>query len=343
MSEESQPPQANIDREKIELERYKIRLDYRKFVLGSVFVAIAIALIPPLFQLANAVLELVKTNADRRTQQQVFHDQYIKDFINNAINQDIELRIRFAEYFAKVSTEPYREDWVAYLDDLKSSRDAIRKHIDEMEVKWSALAGAAQRNEVEIAQLERNLSWAYKEVGYVEKNRSATANPRAIAESTLSQLAAPPWLTTMREITGTQWSPGTAAPSSILDWEKFIATQYPEMGGYITLGTGYFSWSGLTVAYCMAKAGIRPVFSGTDTTKSFLWASAWLSFGTAADTPQPGDVLIFSFGGGDTHVALFEALTEDGSYVARGGNQSHEVRVSTFPKQNVIGIRRPSR
>jgi hypothetical protein len=179
MSEDGQQPQVDIEREKIALERYKSRLDYKKFVLGSVFVALAIAAIPPLFQLATAALEYVKSNADRQAKQQAFRDDYIKEFISNALNQDIELRIRFAQYFARVSTEPYRGDWVAYLKDLRDTRDAIRTQIDKMEARWSSLAGAKDRNETEIAQLERNLAWAYKEVGYVERNRSAAVNPRA--------------------------------------------------------------------------------------------------------------------------------------------------------------------
>jgi hypothetical protein len=345
MSDDSQRSGTDIEREKIELERYKARLDYRKFVLGSVFVALAIAAIPPLFQLATAVLEFVRTNADRQTQQQAFHDEYVKDFINNAINQDIELRIRFAQYFARVSTEPSRDDWLAYLKDLRETRDAIRTQIDKMEAQWSSLAGKPQRDETEIARLERNLAWAYKEVGYVEKNRSAAANPRASPESTSSQLSpvpAPPWLATMREITGTQWSPGDGPSPIIVDWARFIATKYPETADY--LGTlsrlDYFEWAGLAVTYCMAKAGIKPPFGSTDTTK-FLWSPAWLAFGTPVDTPQLGDVLIFDFGGGAQHVAPFEGLTEDGNYVSRGGNQSHEVRVSIFPKRFLVGIRRP--
>src|SRR5262249_4959463 len=179
MSDDCQQRQvADLEREKIELERYKIRLDYKKFVLGSVFVALAIAAIPPSFQLATAALEYVKSNADRQAKQQAFRDDYIKEFISNALNQDIELRIRFAQYFARVSTEPAREDWLAYLKDLKDTRDAIRTQINKMEAEWSSLAGAKDRNESEIARLERNLAWAYNEVGYVEKNRSATANPR---------------------------------------------------------------------------------------------------------------------------------------------------------------------
>ena len=167
-----------LEREKLKLERYKAQLDYRKFVLGSVFVAVAIAAIPPLFQLATAALEYVKSNADRQAKQQTFRDDYIKDFIGNALNQDIELRIRFAQYFARVSTEPYRNDWNTYLEDLRRTKADLRTQIDKMETEWRLKAGSPQRDEVEIARLERNLAWAYAEVGYVEKNRSATANPR---------------------------------------------------------------------------------------------------------------------------------------------------------------------
>lgn len=177
-----------LEREKLQLERYKARLDYKKFVLGSVFVAIAIAAIPPLFQLGGAALEYVKSNADRQAKQQAFRDDYIKEFVSNALNQDIELRIRFAQYFAKVSTEPYRGDWIDYLDELHSAREQIRDKIDNLEKEWSSEMSSEERNEVEIARLERNLAWAYKEVGYVERNRSAAGNPR-ISESSVSPIA----------------------------------------------------------------------------------------------------------------------------------------------------------
>jgi len=175
----SQASQANLEREKLELERYKSRHDYKKFVLGSVFIALAIAAIPPSFQLATAALEYVKSNADRQAKQQAFRDDYIKEFITNALNQDIELRIRFAQYFARVSTEPFREDWIAYLNDLRGVRNEIRMQIDKMEAEWRLKTQAQQREEADIERLERNLAWAYKEVGYVERNRSAAGNPRA--------------------------------------------------------------------------------------------------------------------------------------------------------------------
>ena len=154
----------------------------------------AIAAIPPSFQLATAGLEHVKASAERQTKQQVFRDEYIKEFISNALNQDIELRIRFAQYFARVSTEPSRQDWIAYLKDLKDTRDAIRVEIDKMEEQWSSLASAKNRNDIEINRIERNLSWAYKEVGYLEKNRSAAINPREPTPTPPPNIATPLYL-----------------------------------------------------------------------------------------------------------------------------------------------------
>jgi hypothetical protein len=176
---DNQAAQATLEREKLQLERYKAERDYKKFVLASVFVALAVAAIPPSFQLATAALEYVKSSAERLSKQQEFRDAYIKEFISNALNQDIELRIRFAQYFARVSTEPSRQDWLGYLKDLKETRDGIRRDIDQMEEKWNSLSSVKERDNVELAWLERHLAWAYNEVGYVEKNRSAAANPRA--------------------------------------------------------------------------------------------------------------------------------------------------------------------
>ncbi|QTD31457.1 DUF1353 domain-containing protein [Pseudomonas fluorescens] len=167
-----------LKREQLGLERYKANLDYKKFVLSSVFVAIAVAAIPPLFQLGTAVLEQVRSNAERREKSQQFRADYIKQFVDSALNQDIELRIRFAQYFARVSTESSRNDWIEYLNDLYENRKAIRIQINQWESEWWKKATVLDRDEAEIAELERNLAWAYNEVGYVERNRSAAGNPR---------------------------------------------------------------------------------------------------------------------------------------------------------------------
>src|SRR5437870_3038531 len=101
--------------------------------------------------------------------------------------------------------------------------------------------------------------------------------------------ALPPWLAVMHGITGTKAEHDNP---TILGWRDFIAHQYPDMAAYCASYThDTISWCGLTVAYCMAQAGIRPPFGPGDTDR-FLWALAWKQFGETVTTPQPGDVLV---------------------------------------------------
>jgi hypothetical protein len=147
----------------------------------------------------------------------------------------------------------------------------------------------------------------------------------------------PAWLATMRQITGTHALNDNPV---ILGWAKQIGTLYPDLATYCA---GYthdtIAWCGLTVGYCMAVNGIKPVFGAKDTDR-FLYALAWQQFGTAAATPQAGDLLVFDFGGGDHHVTLFEQAQGD-SYICRGGNQSDQVKVSSYPKSLCLAVRRP--
>jgi uncharacterized protein (TIGR02594 family) len=155
--------------------------------------------------------------------------------------------------------------------------------------------------------------------------------------------SAPSWLAFMRGMDGTKWSPSDGPKPEIQDWLLFIGKTYPNMASYCdsVVNEDYFSWCGLTVGYCMAKSGIIPVFGTTEISR-FLYAAAWLGWGTPVTTPQPGDVLVFDFGGGDHHVTLFEKDNGNGTWSCHGGNQSHEVNQTNFPKTKVMGIRRPT-
>jgi hypothetical protein len=223
-------PATDLEQQRLAFEYYKARLEYRKFVLGSVFVAIAIAAIPPLFQLATAALEYVKSSqqlqidaanreADRQAKQQVFRDEYIKDFLSNALSQDTELRIRFADYFAHVATDPYKSDWTAYHKDLVAKRDKIREKINELEADWVRLKPRDDGSSaVELSRIERNLEWAYKEVGYVERNRSVAANPRSPEARSPDGTAGPhhPILYSEEVVKRIQQKPGVPYPPANL-------------------------------------------------------------------------------------------------------------------------------
>ncbi len=181
---------ANWEIRKLELERYKAQLDYRKFVLGSVFAAIAIAAIPPLFQLATAVLEYVKSQsqlrldqhnreADLALKQQQFQEEYVTKFLTSALSQDIELRIRFADYFAFVSAHDLRQGWIDYRDSLRKTRTETREKIDLGEMEVARIIRTQGFGGPEFDRATRNLNWLYNEVGYVALNRSVGVDTRA--------------------------------------------------------------------------------------------------------------------------------------------------------------------
>jgi uncharacterized protein (TIGR02594 family) len=134
----------------------------------------------------------------------------------------------------------------------------------------------------------------------------------------------------MREISGTREYSGGADNPVILGWARFIGEKYPEMRSYCAqYNHDAIAWCGLTVAYCMAKNGIRPVF-GTSENERFLWADAWRTFGVRLDKPRLGCVMVFARNGGG-HVALYEG-EEGNDYLIRGGNQSNAVNLMRMPK-----------
>jgi hypothetical protein len=72
----------------------------------------------------------MSSEAARKMQAQQFRDSYAKDFLNAALNQDIEQRIRLAKYITLVSSE--KDDWTKYLSDLTELRNTKKVEIDNL-------------------------------------------------------------------------------------------------------------------------------------------------------------------------------------------------------------------
>jgi hypothetical protein len=128
-----------------------------------------------------------KLRADQRNKaaellnsQETFRETYIKDFVTKALNQDIEYRIRLADYFAHVTTGTFQQGWKDFLTELVNNRTQIRAKIDDLEKKWHDKSLTAAPGNVELDELKRHLDWAYNEVAYLEPNRTVTANPRPL-------------------------------------------------------------------------------------------------------------------------------------------------------------------
>jgi hypothetical protein len=127
-------------------------------------------------------LEAANKKADMDTKAQEFRSQYVSAFLEKALNQDIELRIRLAEYFKYVAQgDDFKRGWEAYYSALENTRKKIR---DEIETNEKALAqiqklAPAQRDYVEEDRLLQYLDWLRGEVGYVASDKSVIRNPRS--------------------------------------------------------------------------------------------------------------------------------------------------------------------
>ena len=170
---ETSPP--SLSAEELKFRYYDARLGVWKVVLGTLVIGLAGILFPFVVQMYNSTFENERKSIELRLSQQAAHQQYIKDFFSTAINQDIELRIRFADYFANLSGPPQAPLWTGYRDSLKSLRDEKRKKINELEkrlVEFKKLPPERIDN-AEFDLVNRELIWANAEIGYVPSERSA--------------------------------------------------------------------------------------------------------------------------------------------------------------------------
>jgi hypothetical protein len=190
MGEETESGKRGAD-PSINLERLKAWLDFWKFIGASVVAAIVIVAIPPFFQLATARLESSRKLLELDQSKITFHDTYVKDFVEKALNQDIEIRMRLARYFSDVSDEEYKKDWEGYLDHISKLRDAVREEINKKERRLSLLQNDANGDPVEMSELKRELAWEYGELGYSAPGRDVVADPRARQDKVFNLVSSP--------------------------------------------------------------------------------------------------------------------------------------------------------
>lgn len=209
-----------------------------------------------------------------------------------------------------------------------TGRKTNRAGIDLTPGAWSALGFTGN-----LDAITATVSWDF--VDYLGAAPLPTPSPTPVGT--------PPWLAAMVDITGTHEVDGDGDSPVILGWATFIGKKFPDMASYCArYDHDSIAWCGLTVAYCMALAGVRPQFGANDIDK-FLWADSWRQFGVAVQGGlQPGDVLVFKWANGGHHVTFYDHETDGDKYACRGGNQGDEVNVTLFPMAACIAIRRPA-
>lgn len=186
------------------LEFYKTTLDYRTKVISIIFasgVAVAIPNIVTFLDNRNKA----ENERQRQTNEiQLKHEEqklkeielqltkatkyqdYIAKFIDQAMSQDIELRIRFAEYFAAVSEEPMR--WEKFRDNLIAKRDDL----DNKSRQLAQEQTKAAPDTTKIAALTQQLVRLEQQTKAVAKIDTTVGAARALSPARLLQVLGSP-------------------------------------------------------------------------------------------------------------------------------------------------------
>jgi hypothetical protein len=181
-----------LSRAQMNFERYKARLGFWQAVWGTIISGGVAVAIPAAVDAYKARLELQKSVEDQKLKQKEIdgkildsHQQYISNFLNTALNQDIEFMIRFSEYFSFVSEPSNREAWERFRSALTARRDNIRDQINSKEIQMGQLraqrGNLTAQQQMDFSRLERELSWSYAELGYVRRDTNVTAPVATVA------------------------------------------------------------------------------------------------------------------------------------------------------------------
>lgn len=116
--------------------------------------------------------------------------------------------------------------------------------------------------------------------------------------------------------------------------DRAMIQDYLHNGG-VNLDPVETAWCAAFVNATLGQAGMEG--TGSNMARSFL------DWGQPVDSPQRGDLAIFSRGdpnGPYGHVGFFESVNPDGSFNILGGNQGNSVSLARYAPNALLGFRR---
>jgi len=125
---------------------------------------------------------------------------------------------------------------------------------------------------------------------------------------------------------GVKEYPGNGENPRIVEYLRSTNLSAPESARDET------AWCSAFVNWCVEKSG----YAGTDSS----WARSWLNWGTDIAKPRHGCVVVFKREVDHGHVGFYLGETATAIRLL-GGNQSNEVKVSTYKKSDLLGYRLP--
>lgn len=181
MTDSATPPPT---RGSLNLERYRARLGFWQAIWGTLISGGVAIAIPAAVDAYKARLNLQQAEQEVQLKQKEIeskiidqHEKYISQFLDTALNQDIEIRLRFSEYFAHVSDKETMNQWKLYHNELEQRRNTIRDSINDKEQRVAVLQSLPKPTidqQIELQRLGRELDWNNAEVGYARQDSNIT-------------------------------------------------------------------------------------------------------------------------------------------------------------------------
>jgi len=226
--------------------------------------------------------------------------------------------------------------------------------IDLTPAAWIAL-GVPNPNSVKT-----KVNWDFVNVLDAPATGTASQVPATPVSSPVGGQGDPPWIIKGRQFDGLVWHQGQPMPPAAVTWIDNIATTFPEMAPYCKVlkelgAKGWWAWCGFFVQSMLAYSNIRGPMSaaglkGETTVEDWAYAASWKDWGTKVwapedgdisnANPQPGDVLVWSFG----HVSFYDhPEPTTNTFASLGGDQGTPLRVciEDIAMSSCIAIRRP--
>lgn len=116
--------------------------------------------------------------------------------------------------------------------------------------------------------------------------------------------------------------------------DRAVISEYLKNGG-VNLDPATTAWCAAYVNSTLNQSG----YKGTNS----LAARSFLNYGTPVETPQKGDIAVFSRGNDPSlgHVGFFDSLNADGTIKILAGNQGDAVGYGIMSPDRLLGYRRP--
>lgn len=147
-------------------ERLKIWIGFWKWFVSGVLIAGSISIISVMMGVREKEIELqIKVSQQEQ--------EYLNSFLEHALQENIGKRLRFAQYFAIMTTsKEQKEAWKKYLNIVKNEKKETEKEIESIEKSISGKdKDTIQYAKLEINKLKRKLE-AFQESSVENLNYS---------------------------------------------------------------------------------------------------------------------------------------------------------------------------